>query len=306
MAKKNVFFFCFLLTYWYLCSSIIQHSFLDMAQSESTPSSFSPRLTLRLSRDMLAFAQVDPSVPNGIRYESYPAGGGVSTAAHLRDAFGKSDLLTAVTTETRAHVLVDAPVMVVPVEEFRQRQAELLFQHTFSGHEAEHVMWTGIPSLNAVALFSVNKDLRLVLEDHFQDIRWNHVCIPVWTHLHRRSFTGVRRKLYAWFHDRSMELFAFQQNRFRYVNTFEMGHVADVVYFVLNVWKHLALDQKHDELHLLGDVPQRDALQEELHQYVQNVYVLNPAADFNRDAVTKIEGLPYDLMAVFARRFANG
>lgn len=108
--------------------------------------------------------------------------------------------------------------------------------------------------------------------------------------------------MYAFFHERRMDLFVFQQNRFRFANSYEAGHLADVVFFVLNVWKMLGLDQKTDEFHMVGDIPQRDMLQEELHQYLQNVYVINPTADFNRSPATKIEGLPYDLMAMFSKK----
>lgn len=267
--------------------------------AEASARQSTPRITLRISRDALSFAQADGSAPSGISFETFPVRSGVSIAANLRDAFTSCELLSRATPESRAQVLLDAPVMLVPIEEFRQHQADLLFRHTFTGHEGDQVMWAALPSFNVVALFAVNKDLRLVVEDHFADIRWSHVCLPVWTHLHRRSASGLRRRLFAYFHDRSMELFSFQQHRFRYQNTFEQGHVADTVYFVLNVWKQLGFDQKADELHLIGEIPQHDALRDELHQYVQNVYAVGVAADFNRDAVTRVEGFSYDLMAAF-------
>ena len=46
-------------------------------------------------------------------------------------------------------------------------------------------------------------------------------------------------------------------------------------------------------------------LQEELHQYVQNVYVINPTADFNRAPATKVSGLTYDLVCGAARLKGN-
>lgn len=118
-----------------------------------------PRLTIRVGRSSLMFAQPDTQAENGLQFEHYSSRTGVSVAANLREAFGECPLLEKAGADTRAQVLVDTPLMLVPVEEFAQHQAEALFQHTFTGNKADLVMWTVIPSLNAVAVYAVNKDL---------------------------------------------------------------------------------------------------------------------------------------------------
>jgi hypothetical protein len=260
-----------------------------------------PRLTIRVGRGSLSFAYPGAG---GLTYEPYSVNGGISMAANLREALRTSALVAQLKEGEnplqRAQVMTDAEAMLVPVEEFRAEVVETLFHRTFTGHKGEQVMWTVLPSLNAVVVFAVNKDLRLVVDDNFADVKWNHVCAPVWAHLHRRSFTGSRRKLYAFVHDKRMELFAFQQNRFRFANSYDANHVADMVYFILNVWKQIGLDAQHDELHLSGELPEGGTLQEEVHQYLRNVYTVNPNAEFNRAEVTRVAGLPYDLMTLFA------
>ena len=158
-----------------------------------------------------------------------------------------------------------------------------------------------LPVVNAVAVYGVNRDLKLVVDDRFDDVRFSHVCASVWNHLYRRSFTGVRQKLYAYFHDKKMSVFSFQQNRFRFANSFDADHAADAVYFILNVWKQLAFDNKRDELHLVGDIPEKDSMEKELRTFIQNVYVINPKAEFNRSPITAISHLPYDLMTYFIK-----
>ena len=65
---------------------------------------------------------------------------------------------------------------------------------------------------------------------------------------------------------------------------------------MLYVWKQLRLETEHDELHLVGDIPEQEGLIQELKRYIQKAYVVNPAADFQDSPVTKIAGMPYDLM----------
>lgn len=258
-----------------------------------------PRLTIRIGGHTLSFSAISTERANNIVFEPYTVRSGISMAANLREAFKGAALPEG--GWQRAMVLVDSPVLMVPVEEFAEDSKELLYHHAVTGREADAVLSVVLPSLNAVALFSMNKDLKLVIDDRFADARFSHVCVPVWNHLYRRSFTGVRQKLYAYFHDKRLDVFGFRQNRFRFTNSFETDLAPDAVYFILNIWKQLAFDSRRDELHLVGDLPDREGLMEELKTFIQNVYVINPKAEFNRAPITEIKGLPYDLLTYFVK-----
>ena len=93
----------------------------------------------------------------------------------------------------------------------------------------------------------------------------------------------------------------FQQNRFKYCNSFEVSHAYDALYFLLYVWKQLHLEAEHDELHIVGDIPEQTWLVEELKRYLRNAYVINPAADFQQSPITEIAGMPYDLMTLIVK-----
>ena len=75
----------------------------------------------------------------------------------------------------------------------------------------------------------------------------------------------------------------------------------DAVYFLLYVWKHLVFDAHKDEMHLCGSILDKEQLLGELRKYVQNVYVINPSADFNRAPITQIKGLPYDITTYYVK-----
>ena len=123
----------------------------------------------------------------------------------------------------------------------------------------------------------------------------------MWRHLHQRSYTGVRGKLYGYFHDGRLEIFNYAQNRFKFYNAFDTSNARDALYFLLYVWQQLMLKAEQDELHIVGDIPEREWLLEELRRYVKRAYIINPAGDFNRAAVTQISGIPYDLMTLYVK-----
>lgn len=258
-----------------------------------------PRLVIRVGRQTLSFSAAAADNGNSIVFEPYTVRSGISMAANLREAFSTVSLLR--NGWQRVMVMVDSPVLMVPVEEFKDSVKEELYSHAITGHGGEKVMSTVLPALNAVAVYSVNKDLKLVIDDRFSDVRFTHVCATVWNHLYRRSFTGLRMKLYAYFHDKKIDVFSFRQNRFRFTNSFDTSLVPDAVYFMLNVWKQLAFDARRDELHLVGELPDKEELVKELKPFIQNVYVINPKAEFNRAPITEIKNLPYDLLTYFVR-----
>ena len=174
------------------------------------------RLTIRVSNNTLSFSVVDREAEHQVIYEPYTVKSGVSMAANLRQAFKESDLLQRGYSKVR--VYIDTPVLIVPVEEFKEEDLATLYQHAFTKHNSDALHYRVQPSLNVVAIFPINKDLKLVVEDNFSNVRFTPILQPVWNYLHQRSFAGIRRKLFAYFHDKKVDIFSFEKNRFKFFN----------------------------------------------------------------------------------------
>ena len=256
------------------------------------------RLTIRIGRSSMSFSCMADNEKDVI-YEPYVIKSGVSMAANLREAFKTADLL--LDPPARVRVVLDSDVLMVPVELFEEKDVEKMYGHTFPKKDQDVVCYNVVPDLNTVAVFAINKDLKLVIDDHFKDVKIITAIAPVWRHLHQRSFTGSRRKLYGYFHEKHLDIFSFQQNRFKFCNTFEVSRAHDSLYFLLYVWKQLRLQPEYDELHIVGEIPDKEWLLAELKKFLQNAYIINPSADFNRHAITEIKGMPYDLQTLYIK-----
>ena len=257
------------------------------------------RLIIRISRNSLLFASVSNEGEGAIRFKPYVLNSGISMAANLREAFRTEDILRE--SYSRVLITIDSPTLMVPLEEFREDVQQALYQHAYQGHEKDEIVNTVLPDLNCVAIFCVNKDTKMVIDDHFRQTTYIAAVAPVWRYLHQRSFMGVREKLYAYFHDRHMEVFSYGQNRFKFCNSFDVRDPHDALYYLLYTWKQTGLQAERDEIHLVGSIPEGNWLTEELRKYIKRVYTINPAGDFNRAMVTQIEGMPYDLMTLFVK-----
>lgn len=256
------------------------------------------RLTIRIGRGTMSFSEPTEDGQD-VLFEPYVVKSGVSMAANLREAFKTSELL--MNPPSRVRLVIDTDVLMVPIESFIEQQTEELYQHAFPRKEPSNVYFNVLPDLNSVAVFAMNKDLRLVIDDHFQDVNLVTAMSAVWRHLHQRSFTGNRNKLYGYFHEKRLEIFSFQQNRFKFCNSFDASRAHDSLYFLLYVWKQLQLEPKHDELHIVGDIPEQEWLVNKLRRFLKNAYVINPVADFNRHPVTAIKTMPYDLQTLYIK-----
>ena len=259
------------------------------------------RLTIRVGKSTLSFTMTDATnTEHPITYEPYVVKSGVSMAANLRmvlkDQPPKTDIQSC-------WLLIDSKVLMVPVERFQENEAETLYRHAYPMSDPNSKVYYNIlPELNAVSVFCMNKDLRMVIKDNFGDnVRVIHLMSPVWRYLHQRSFTGHRNKLYGYFHDKQLDIFSFQQNRFKFCNSFETSRAHDSLYFLLYVWKQLNLQPEHDEMHLVGDIPEKEWLLQELRRFLQKAYTLNPTAEFNRAPATQIKGMPFDLMTLLTK-----
>ena len=260
-------------------------------------------MTIRVGRGTLSFC-----VNNGdgnTDFLPYVVKSGVSMAANLREAFKTSDFLMQL--PERATIMVDGDVLLVPISLFDDSQAVELFAHAFPGREHEFVFHEVVADLKVVAVSSVNKDLRTVIEDHFQDVTFCVAMLPVWRYLQRRAFSGKGQKLFGYVHERRLDLFSFQQNRFSFFNSFDIRHTYDACYFLLYVWNQLHLQAAKDELVLVGDlfqndtpthVEERERVLAQLHRFLQHIHVIDPSEHFG----TQPKGMPYDQQALFLKK----
>jgi hypothetical protein len=268
-----------------------------MTETDNNISDKKLRLTIRFSRNNMAFTVGDPQENGMLVYEPYEMNMGISVAANLREAFKVSELLQSGYKRLLAEI--DTPVMLMPIDDFGTQDIETLYHHTYHRQGNEEILSGILPDLNAIAVFAINKDLKLVIDDHFKDIRIQPLMQSVWTHLYRRSYAGPRRKLYAYFHEKRMEVFSFQQNRFRFSNSYEATNEHDALYYLLYIWKLIGMDVEKDELYIVGDIPYQDWLMEKVKQHLKFCRVINQEVYFNNSQLAKRTDIPYDMKAIY-------
>lgn len=252
-------------------------------------------ITIRAGQGTLSFLV---NKDNTHSFHPYPVKSGMSLSANLREAFKEEPFLNQAIE--KATLMVTSPVILIPKEDFTDStdgSLESIYSYVLTGHKGEAKIATEIPELEAVAVYAVNKDLQMVVSDNSMDVEIRNIMIPVWKHLYNRYYQmGQRRKMFAYFHDKSVDICSFEQRRLRYANTFDAQHAHDALYYLLFSWKQLGMNQQEDNLFIVGELPHCEWLMTRLKAYLKHVNVINPNADLNRSALSQIEGMPFDMM----------
>lgn len=266
----------------------------------------SSQLIIRIGNGALSFSHLNiQEVTLPICYVPYTLNNGISMAANLREAFkaevqGQEDYASV-------SVMMDSPVMMTPIDVFSEEQCTALYAHCMTLGDNETVTHTVLPTLHAVAVFAINKDLKMVVTDRYPQARFFSAAAPVWSYMHHHNTAGKKNRLYTYFHNNGVDVFQFAPNRFKFFNHFSLSdahndtdRAADAIYYLMGTWTQLQLNAEEDELYISGDMPNRQWCTDELHRFLHKVYHINPTAIFNRHSVTRIEGMPLDLMTIWA------
>jgi len=253
------------------------------------------RLLMRVARGNILF--VRPADTGGVAIGSYPLSGSISVAANLRRALGeRGDALVG--KADSATVMIDAPAMLIPIEEYHVGEADTLFRYAFTATEGMDVATSVMPSENVVALFGLNSDLKRVVGDNFATVRFAPLMQPLWRLLHKLSYNGQGAKLFAYFHEKKMEACAFRHAHFRYQNAFEpVQSAADALYYLMNIWQQQGMKASADELILLGRWPYADEIVEGAHCFVANVRHAQSLPGVSLPHGIKADDVPLDLQA---------
>ena len=226
-------------------------------------------MIISISKHLYTFIYNEKKGERGEERETFIPRNGISIGANLREAFRSAGLMSR--DDSSVLVQIDTPTVQVPEEEFNEADAPTLFYRCFDERKGHEVMHSELSDLRCVLLFEVSKDMLQVLGERFRQVTVEPFMLHVWQNQYRQSEQGLWKKLYVFFHDQNMELFAFDPGRFRFCNQFDAKYATDCTYFILNAWQQMGFNPERDELHLLGSHKQLAEIEAALAKYIRKI-----------------------------------
>ncbi len=254
-----------------------------------------PLFLIRVTPRTLSFAVKDGDEAM-VDYEAYEMKAGMSVATNLREAFTKSRLLRTAPTEVT--VIIDSPVLLLPMEDYSNDVAEQ-YKYVYPDLGNIVLRHTPLPMQSAMAVFSLSRDLGVVLGDHFREVHIEPLYGALWQYFGRRHEERNTKKMYAYYHDNKVAVWSFHRRRFVFANTFTIESSKDAVYYLLGAWKNINAKGASDDLILAGLIPDEAATIADIKNYISSIETLSNAEEFPTVPAAKIKSMPLDMLVHF-------
>lgn len=255
------------------------------------------KLYLRLSDSRICFARYEKRQQEPVfDFSLYHIQPQVSLHQNLRDAIGTEALLQAPIEETV--VLVSTPITLMPLADFQEEDCNTIYNYCFP-QQPGRIFYDIIPAANAVLMFSLNELICQDLEQCFTNVKYISAQTPM---LRRFSTKGlhhqVQKRLFVYRHEKSIDVAIFEGSRLIMANSYTAINDDDVAYYVLNLVQQQSMDNGNSNIYVAGNPVLRENASNKLREFISNVYIIHPSADFNRHPVAMHEHMPYDMMAL--------
>jgi hypothetical protein len=245
-------------------------------------------LSIRLSADGFSFSIHRPGVAGDGMLAAYDINPSYSLTANLKEMLARTDALQHDFRDTT--ILVDTPrFTTIPQALFEDEQMEAVFEQNFARIHNEIILCNELGDSGVTVVFGMDKHAHQWLIERCPDARFFAAVSPLIEHFARLSRQRGGRQLFVHLRQHQVEAMAYADGAPLLLNVFACRQTADRVYYLLNVWKQLGLDAERDELHLAGELREKEELVSELKKFVRNVSV----------AERKEASLPYDMQTLF-------
>lgn len=245
-------------------------------------------LSIRLSTDGFSFSIYNPIHDDSLSIIEKEIDPSLSLTANLKAAFHESEFLSH--PYKRVNIMIaDKRFTIVPLELFEEEQAELLFYHNHQKRENEAVHHNILQKNNVVIVFGIDKSAYTFLKEQYPEAHFYSQSTPLIDYFSVKSRLGNSKKMYASIRREGIDIYCFEKGRILLANSFECMQTEDRIYYLLYVWKQLEFDQKRDELHLTGVLPDKEGLMNGLKEFILQVFIMNPATNIDMQALLTCE-----------------
>lgn len=250
----------------------------------------------------IAFAH-PPAEPGGpFAYTPCTVTPGAALAVSLRHALSRK--LDEHAAATEAEVIICGPATVVPLAEFQENDADTYYHYLF--HPAtggpERVFYDSLPAAaGAVLLFAAGTEICRTLEQMLAAVHYTSAHTALIRHYARRGAEKASPRLFINLQGTRLCAYAFNGQSLLHMGAYTAPTAADAAYFCLSLsaalWPQASATPEGGLYITGGTADAREALSNELRRYTSApVFASSPVAEYRRHPVTRLNGVPYDLL----------
>lgn len=251
-------------------------------------------LSIRLSAGGFCFSVYNPHQENPLAYSRYKVEPNISLTANLKQALSVNDFLKL--PFKRVNILLTTTGYTsIPLELFDEEQMESIYYFNHPKQHNETIYYNILHRSNVVTLFALDKSTFGLINEQYPHAHIYAHISPVIEYLTEQSRAVHSRVLYIYRQRHELHFAAFDHGKLLFVNTYPNHGNNDCIYYALNLWKQLKLDQREDYLRIIEP---EQAILDECKKYIAHVEVMPPVTQLPFEKRPSETDFPFDMQAL--------
>ncbi|MDR1674855.1 MAG: DUF3822 family protein [Tannerella sp.] len=188
----------------------------------------------------------------------------------------------------RLYALTPAPV-------FAEEHEETLMSFVFSasGHKILH---EPLPALEAEMVYGLPEEVYAFCCRSLIRPQFTHALTPALLRWREQNLSCFRKQLFVSVHENITDAACYDKGALTFLNSFDTGNAADLLYYILYIWKYTGMDQIEDRLLLFAPASLYGELKETLQKYVNHIVPVESPRTTAGTATTRV---PPDMVFLF-------
>ncbi|HUX58041.1 MAG TPA: DUF3822 family protein [Bacteroidales bacterium] len=236
-------------------------------------------LSIQLSPEELSFCLLDTIRNKFILIRSYEADENkYFNADKINELLTKDDFLKR--SYKKVNIVMPSPKFtLVPTPLFDPGKKDEYFTFNHTNEEDNTIITNKINDPDVFIVFSVSKPFNDIINNYYPGVHPFHHIKPLFDHIShsRKSVNGNYIHIYV--EREFFNLIIFSNNVLKFCNSFDYRNISDILYFVLNVFKKLDINQE-ETVYFSGLTEKYDDLFSNFSIYIRNIKFAGPSGNF--------------------------
>ncbi|SEF89962.1 DUF3822 family protein [Parabacteroides chinchillae] len=252
-------------------------------------------VSIRLWSGGLSFSGYIPSEVGSFFYREAEFSRTVSYMSSLKEFFFEHDFLNWMYKRIYV-VCVSAQYTLVPGDIFDEKRKNDFLSFNFSTPEKK-CLNNALKADRMEVVFGLDEEAYEFCSRSLLNPCFVHYMTPLISLWSKQSRTSLSKRMYVVLHDGMIDIACFTQGNLLFVNSFEVTVPDDMLYYILNVWREVGMNQVKDILYLAGNSMLRNTIMSTLHTYLQQVHLMEIPSEAYLLGV-EIGQVPMDLISL--------
>lgn len=225
-------------------------------------------ISIRLSTDGFSFATLQD---NGyLESGTYIVDPARSMGANLTSMLDKTEL-DRKAVSTASVIIPESRYTLLPQALFEEERAREILGACISLKDTEEASWNSLLESTEMLLFPIDSTIKEILEERFKDARIILTCQSKLLLDMESKGKKLFRQLTAHYENGLLTLLCREEGMIKAARTISTKTASDVIYYILNIFQSLNMDQEKDYLKLVAQEKELQGLMRHLSQFIQNI-----------------------------------